>query len=863
MPTRLQILHASDFEAGIPAIDDAVRFSAILNYFRTSNSGLFATPADVLPNTLTLSSGDNYLPGPFFNASSDPALNNIGGLRSSSTPTPGRADIGILNAIGIQAAAFGNHEFDLGTAQVSTLLGTSSGNPGTKFPYLSSNLNFAPDSNLSSLVATNPTTAEANTLGGKIAESTVITLANGERIGIVGATTPTLRNISSPGQVGVLPANATDFAALAAEIQTTVNVLTQQGINKIILLAHMQQLNIERDELAPRLRDVDIIIAGGSHTPLLDSNDVARSGSTPVAGYPIARKDANNQDVLVLNTDANYRYVGRLIVEFSDNGTLNLNSLNDTLNGAFATDDAGVDRVYGSDVVPRNVADPNVVAITDALRTVVSGKDSLITGKTDFFLNGTRDEVRTQETNLGNVSADANIAYARQVDPSVVISLKNGGGIRDNIGAVTGSAGATNASDIQKLPPQPNPLAPNKQVGDVTQLDIENSLRFNNSLSLITVTAQQLLQILEHGVSQTASGATPGRFPQVGGMIFSFDPARAAAEDVNGNGVLNPGEDRNNNGVLDAGQRIRSLAITNDDDKVTDIVVQDGAIVGDPNRTFRMVTLSFLAGTNATDAAGGDSYPFPQFVRANAGLANRIDLQGETTADLNGNGTIDAAVTIAAGRYTFAAAGSEQDALAEYLGQIGTYDQQDTPVAQDTRIQNLSARTDAVLNADRSFRGSNRADRLLGAAGDDILVGFAGNDNLQGFEGNDDLEGSSGSDTLSGGTGNDEFRGGSGSDTVRGAAGNDTLYGGGGSDLLDGGDGRDISVLERGRGSDTIRGFRDRQDRLGLSRGLRFNQLEIEQVGGRTEISFGNDLLATLLGVNASRITSADFTTRF
>jgi 2',3'-cyclic-nucleotide 2'-phosphodiesterase (5'-nucleotidase family) len=850
MALTLQILHASDFEAGIPAIDDAIGFSAILQGFRTNDvADPFKTSATALANTLTLSSGDNYIPGPFFNASSDTSLNGVGGLTTSTAPTIGRADVGILNAFGIQASVLGNHEFDLGTRQVRDILRSGSGSPGLNFPYLSTNLDFAPDENLRTELATNQTTAEASSIKGKIAKSTVITVAGAdnvlgtaddEKIGIVGATTPTLRSISSPGAVGVLPANATDYVALAAEIQKSVDALTNTGINKVILLAHMQQLNIERDELAPRLKNVDVIIAGGSHTPLLDGNDRLRPGTTDGGDYPILRKDANGQDVLVLNTDANYRYVARTVVGFDDSGNLDLSSLNDTINGAFATDGAGVDLVYGRDVNPTEKANANVVAISNGLRTVVSAKDNNLTGRTNFFLNGARDDVRTQETNLGNLTADANLAYGKAIDPTVTISLKNGGGIRDNIGVVSGSGGATSAGDVQKLPPQPNALAPNKQVGSVSQLDIENSLRFNNGLSLITVTAQQLLQLLEHGVSDSGTGRTPGRFPQVSGLSFSFDLTRSAAEDANGNGVINTGEDRNNNGRLDAGQRVRSIAITNEQGKVTDIVVENGAVVGDPNRTFRMIALDFLIGTTLTD--GGDGYPFPQFIAANPTLANRVDIKGETTLDLNRNGRIDGAVNLPAGNFTFSGIGTEQDALAEYLGSTGAFNQQDAAPAQDTRIQNLGARQDTILTTGRSFTGTNRRDVLRGAIGDDDLSGLGGNDRLLGF---------AGSDALSGGNGNDK---------MFGNDGQDTFLGGRGNNLFVGGRGADVFGLEAGNGRAIVRSFQDKADKLGLTGNLRFGSLAIEQSGRNTVISRGDDVLVILRGESAGNITRADFT---
>jgi 2',3'-cyclic-nucleotide 2'-phosphodiesterase (5'-nucleotidase family) len=699
----LQVLHGSDFEGGIPAITDAIGFSAVVNKLKDD--------ARYKTNTLILSSGDNYIPGPFLNASSDRSLDGVGGLLTTSPaptqPVIGRGDIGILNAIGIQASALGNHEFDLGVRQVRDILRpgsgtTNSGNPGTNFPYLSTNLDFAPEiasGNLGSTdLAVNQNTDFASTIKGKIAKSTVINVAgidglvgtpDDQRIGIVGATTPTLANISSSGSTIVKPANPIDYDALAAEIQASVDILKAQGINKIILLSHMQQLNIERDELAKRLKDVDIIIAGGSHTLLSDANDILRTGDSTKGDYPIVKTGADGKPVLVVNTDANYKYVGRLVTEFNEAGEILVDRLNNVINGAYATDDAGVDRVYGSDVDTRAVANPNVVAIADGIKAVISTKDNLIVGKANVFLNGTRDDVRTQETNFGNLTADANLWLAKQIDPTVTISLKNGGGIRDNIGVIPAGAGATGKDDIVKLPTQPNPLAPNKKEGDVSQLDIENSLRFNNDLSLVTVTAQQLLWIIEHAVAGTAAGATPGQFPQIAGLNFSFDPTKTSIQFNSTTGE-----------VTRQGERIRNLAVVKEDGSLLDTIVKDGVLVGDTSRTFRMVTLNFLAGTSSTAALGGDSYPFPTFIKQNPTIANRVDLRGETT-DVNGNGKVDPALTLAAGKFTFAAPGTEQDAFAEYLGDRFTttaFRGLDVGAEKDTRIQNLSRRQDSIFS---------------------------------------------------------------------------------------------------------------------------------------------------------------------
>ncbi|MCX7915203.1 MAG: 5'-nucleotidase C-terminal domain-containing protein, partial [Verrucomicrobiae bacterium] len=91
----------------------------------------------------------------------------------------------------------------------------------------------------------------------------------------------------------------------------------------------------------------------------------------------------------------------------------------------------------------------------------------------------------------------------------------------------------------------------------MSQLDIENTLRFNNGLTLLTVTAAELLQILEHGVAATAPGQTPGQFPQVGGVRFSFDPD------------------------LPPGSRVLSASIMDWDGTTLDVLKQDGVLLGE------------------------------------------------------------------------------------------------------------------------------------------------------------------------------------------------------------------------------------------------------------------------------------------
>ncbi|MEO0801564.1 MAG: 5'-nucleotidase C-terminal domain-containing protein [Cyanobacteria bacterium J06642_2] len=601
----IQILHAADQEGGVAAIDDAPRFSAVVNGLQTDPN---------FPNTLVLSAGDAFIPGAFFSASG------------------GEADIRIQNGIGFQAIALGNHEFDLGTNTLAGLIEADDDFPGTNFPYLSANLDFTTDANLAGLVVGDGTAPQPNSLAG----STVIDV-NGEQFGIVGATTPRLGSISSPAGVTIQgatqandPLGGGDLNTLAGAIQAAVDDLTGQGIDKIIALAHLQDLNNEVN-LAPLLTDVDIIIGGGSDTILANEDDRIRDefGKDREGEYPLRLLSANNEPILVVNTDREYRYVGRLAVGFDANGLL---ADIDDASGIVPTDDQGVADAGGA------APDPDVQAAIDEVAQTLDELDGQIFGNATVFLNGERGDVRTQETNLGNITADANLARAQQEDDTVLVSIKNGGGIRASIGSFTVG------DDPQPAPTAANPRT-GKQAGEISQLDIQNALRFNNSLALLTLSTTELKQIIEHAVASTGPGSEPGSFPQVGGMAFSFDATGTAIEfDADGN-------------VVTDGTRVQSITIGQL------VVVQNGQVIN-PDDEFRVVTLSFLAEPREdTPGLGGDGYPFPAFA-------------GETlnVTDIG-----------------------EQEALQVFLQNNSPIMDADTPPADDIRIQNLAERNDTAI----------------------------------------------------------------------------------------------------------------------------------------------------------------------
>ncbi len=741
MPYTLQILHASDFEAGLLATERAGNFAAIVDRLEDST-----------PNSITLTSGDSYIPSPFFIAGGDPQLNatyrgvynQLFGLSGANsyqalTASAGRADITILNILGVQANVFGNHEFDATTTEIRNIIGANLGAAagpaddvwvGAFFPYLSTNLNFSLDTGTSgtndlvspltappaTFALTGPTSTRTGVLEDKIAKSTVIT-ENGERILYVGATTQVLPLISSTGNVTVEGfSGRDDIPLLATQINAEIDraLAANPGINKVIVGTHLQQLTNEQT-LAPLLRNVDVLIGGGSNTRLSDANDRLLPGDVSQGAYPTFYTNASGQPIALVNTDGEYSYLGRLTLTFDDNGIVVPSSVDVNTSGAVAVDATTVNQLYGSraaafapgskgflvqEIIEGLDANNDGVQETLGVADIIRQQDGNILGRTSVYLEGRRTEVRTEESNLGDLSADANLFYGKQFDSRVAVSIKNGGGIRDSIGSFASTGGGT-----AELPPAANAAA-GKAAGDISQLDVTNSLRFNNSLSLITVTAAELEIVLEHAVSATAAGATPGQFPQIGGVQFSFD-ATQQAQTTNTLGQ-----------VTREGQRIKSAALIDENGKVIDILVQDGRVVGDPNRDIRVVTLDFLAvGTVTAPGLGGDNYPFPALG------SDRVDLRTATA-------TIPNAAT-------FAAQGTEQDALAEYLkakySAPGTaFGLADTTPALDTRIENLAFRSDAVFNSAPVFGSNTAADTIEASIGNDVLNGGTGifNDTL-------------------------------------------------------------------------------------------------------------------------------------
>lgn len=551
----LTILHNNDGESKLinaPASPDfggVARFATLVDDLRAeATRGRAPEGQAARRGVILLSSGDNFLAGPEFQASLEKGVPFYDSIA--------------LDEIGYDAMAIGNHEFDFGPDVFADFI-ESFGRDAP--PFVSANLDVSGEPRLAELAD-----------DGTIVASAVVR-ERGERIGVVGATTPLLPAISSPRDVKALD----DVAGL---VQEQVDRLTSRGVNKIILISQLQNINEDR-ALIPVLHDIDVAIAGGGDELLSNGDELLVPGDVravdPVTGeplpYPVLATDAEGRSVQIITTAGDYKYVGRLVVTFDRDG--NVLSTGES-SGPVRVSGVEPDAVQPDAEIQRRVVDPVNAFIASLAETVI--------GQSEVALEGRRDPgVRTEETNLGNLVADAlldagedNAAAFGVVPPDVAI--QNGGGIRNNT----------------LIPP-----------GPLTELDTFAIAPFPNFVSVVPdVPRAQFKEIVENLVSRIP--LADGRFGQIGGFSFTYDATRTAQVVDNAGTVLTPGD------------RVRSLVL--DDGTV---IVADGAVVAGPGVAIA---------TNDFSARGGDQYPFRGLPFTTVGLSYQQALSGYIVEDLGG-----------------------------------------------------------------------------------------------------------------------------------------------------------------------------------------------------------------------------------
>ncbi|HOA19419.1 MAG TPA: 5'-nucleotidase C-terminal domain-containing protein [Sedimentibacter sp.] len=276
------------------------------------------------------------------------------------------------------------------------------------------------------------------------------------KVGIYGLSTPDTVILTNPNNVvGLVFKDPIEVSKeMVEELEDKTDV--------IIALAHLgldESSTLTSKALAQEVEGIDLIIDGHSHS-MLEGGQL----------------ENNTLIVQTKNYGQNLGYVDIEILEGEVTGiTARLLAAADT-----------------ADVVP----DPDLQKIIEDIEAANAEVFNEVIATTGVYLDGVRENVRTKETNLGNLSADAARA-ATGAD----IAFVNGGGIREDI-----------------------------PVGDITKGKIAAIFPFGNTIEVKKITGADLKAMLEWSVSDYP--AAKGAFLQVSGLEFTFDPAKEIGSKV-------------------------------------------------------------------------------------------------------------------------------------------------------------------------------------------------------------------------------------------------------------------------------------------------------------------------------------------
>lgn len=281
----------------------------------------------------------------------------------------------IMNLMGYDAMAVGNHEFDDGPAVFAEFAAM------LDFSVVSANIDASGEPDVDAVL-----------------EPYTILDVGGRSVGIFGLTTPETDILSSPGE-GIT--FEYDLASVASEM---VAVLEEEGVNVIIALTHLSYK--EDVALAETVDGIDIIVGGHSHTLL--SNELAGAQGP----YPTEVTTPNGGTTLVVTAKQHYELLGRLDVEFDAEGMV--------------TDYDGEPIVLIRYITPN----AEVAGVIDEFAAEVEELRNTVVGETAIELVGERGICRTQECNMGNMMTDV-----MRMESGAQIAITNGGGIRASIPA--------------------------------------------------------------------------------------------------------------------------------------------------------------------------------------------------------------------------------------------------------------------------------------------------------------------------------------------------------------------------------------------------------------------------------------------
>ncbi|KAM6992828.1 5'-nucleotidase [Tautogolabrus adspersus] len=372
-----------------------------------------------------------------------------------------------MNKLKYDVMVFGNHEFDNG---VEGLMKPFMEN--IRCPVLSANIK--PDKTL------------ASTFGTSYSPYKILTV-DGQKVGVVGYTSQETPALSRPGP-------HLKFEDEVPALQLQVDKLQTLGVNKIIALGH-SGFTMDQ-EIAKKVRGVDVVIGGHSNTFLYTGQPP--STEVPAGPYPFMVESEDGRKVPVVQAYAFGKYLGYLKVTFNDAGNVEKSTGNPIL-------------LDGS--VPQ---DPDFLADVEEWKKNLANYSAQEVGKTLVFLNGTTEECRFRECNLGNLICDAmldnNMRFSDGVQWNHVSAcMLNGGGVRTSINERTSN-------------------------GSITMEDLISVLPFGGTFDLVQLKGSTLRKAFEHSVRRY--GQSTGEFLQVSGFRVEYDLAKPPGKRVKSLAIL-------------------------------------------------------------------------------------------------------------------------------------------------------------------------------------------------------------------------------------------------------------------------------------------------------------------------------------
>lgn len=400
----LDILHINDLHSRIEPItkydstcseddDKAGKCFGGVARLKTKIDELRATRKD--GNVLVLDAGDQFQGSLFY------------------TTYKGTDTLEFMRAIGFDAMALGNHEFDGGPSHTAEFIAAAA------FPVLGGNIRVAP--------------AEAK-LAGLLKESVVLT-RGGQNIGILSVLATDTVITSSPGP------NVT-FEDEITYLNGAVKRMEAAGVNKIILISHV---GFPRDQqIAAGVSGIDVIVGGHSHTLL--SNTVAGAPK-----YPTLIRNPSGKDVAIVQAGSFGKYLGQLHVVFDDAGVVK-SATGDTI-------------LIDKAVIP----DAAVAARVKLLAKPIEELKHKVVAQATAPIDGARDLCRSKECAIGDLVADAMLDRGKQ--QGVTIAIQNGGGLRASI-----DSGPITMSEVLSVLPFQNSYATLQLSGKDIKTSIEIGL---------------------------------------------------------------------------------------------------------------------------------------------------------------------------------------------------------------------------------------------------------------------------------------------------------------------------------------------------------------------------------------------------